>query len=171
MVSPFLVAQSNALGLYLTPHWLISKSCLPSPGPPSCYFHSPMLIWAIIISVQFSSVAKSCPTLCDPMDCSVPGFLVHHQLPEAAQTHFHRVSDAIQPSHPLSSPSPAFKSFPESGSFPMSQFFAWGDQSIGVSVSASVLLMNSQDWFPLGLTGLISLQFKGLSRVFPRPQF
>ena len=56
----------------------------------------------------FSSVAQSCLTLCDPMDCSTPGFPVHHQLPEFTQTHVHRVGDAIQPSHPLSSPSPAF---------------------------------------------------------------
>ena len=56
--------------------------------------------------VQFSSVAQPCPTLCDPMDCSMPGFPVHHQHPELAQTHVHRVSDAIQPSHPLLSPSP-----------------------------------------------------------------
>ena len=55
---------------------------------------------------QFSSVAQLCPTLCDPMDCSTPGLRVHHQLPEPAQTHVHRVGDAIQPSHPLSSPSP-----------------------------------------------------------------
>ena len=57
-------------------------------------------------SVQFSSVAQSCPTLCDPMNCSTPGLPVHHQLPEFTQTHVHRVSDAIQASHPLSSPSP-----------------------------------------------------------------
>ena len=56
-------------------------------------------------SVQFSSVAQSCPTLCDPMNCSSPGLPVHHQLPEFTQTHIHRVRDAIQPSHPLSSPS------------------------------------------------------------------
>ena len=55
-----------------------------------------------------SSVAQSCLTLCDPMDCSTPGFPVHHQLLEFAQTHFHQVHDAIQPSHPLLSPSPAF---------------------------------------------------------------
>ena len=55
---------------------------------------------------QFSSVVQSCPTLCTPMDCSVPGFPVHHQLLKLAQTHVHRVGDAIQPSHPLSSPSP-----------------------------------------------------------------
>ena len=57
-------------------------------------------------SVQFSSVAQSCPTLCDPMNHSTPDFPVYHQLPEFTQTHVHRVSDAIQPSHPLSSPSP-----------------------------------------------------------------
>ena len=55
---------------------------------------------------QFSSVAQLCPTLCDPMNCSTPGLPVHHQLPEFTQTHVHRVGDAIQPSHPLSSPSP-----------------------------------------------------------------
>ena len=59
-----------------------------------------------VTSVQFSSVAQSCPTLCDPMNCSTPGLPVHHQLPESTQTHVHWVSDAIQPSHPLSSPSP-----------------------------------------------------------------
>ena len=57
-------------------------------------------------SAQFSSVAQSCPTLCDPMDCSTPGLPVHHLLPEPAQTHVHRVSDAIQLSHPLSTPFP-----------------------------------------------------------------
>ena len=60
-----------------------------------------------IIQHQFSSVTQSCPTLCDPMDCSMPGFPVHHQLPELAQTHVPRVSDPIQPSHPLWSPSPS----------------------------------------------------------------
>ena len=59
-----------------------------------------------ICSVQFSSVAQSCPTLCDPMNRSTPGLPVYYQLPEFTQTHVHRVSDAIQPSHPLSSPSP-----------------------------------------------------------------
>ena len=68
------------------------------------------------------SVAQSCPTLCDPMNPSTPGLPVHHQLPEFTQTHIHQVSDAIQPSHPLSSPSPpAPKSLPASESFPMSQ--------------------------------------------------
>ena len=67
-------------------------------------------------SVQFSSVAQSCPTLCDPINRSTPGLPVHHQLPEFTQTHVHRVGDAIQPSHPLSSPSPpAFKQFQHQG--------------------------------------------------------
>ena len=117
-------------------------------------------------SVQFSSVAQSCPTLCNPMNCSTPGLPVHHQLLEFTQTHVHRVGDAIQPSHPLSSPSPCTQSFPAPGSFPMSQLFTSGGQGIGVSASASVLPMNTQDWSPLGWTGWISLQYKGLSRVF-----
>ena len=60
----------------------------------------------LYLSVQFSSVTQSCPTLCDPMNCSMPGLPVHHQLPESTQTHVHWVCDAIQPSHPLLSPSP-----------------------------------------------------------------
>ena len=116
---------------------------------------------AVIPSLKFqiSSVAQSCPTLCDPMDCSTLGFPVHHQLLELTQTHVHGVGNAIQPSHPLLSPSPGtLQSFPASGSFPVSQFFASGGQSIGASASASVLPMNIQDWFPLGWTGLIFLQ-------------
>ena len=121
----------------------------------------------VCYSIQFSSVAQSCLTLCKLMNCSTPGLLVHHQLPEFTQTHVHQVSDAIQPSHPLSSPSsPCPQSLPASGSFPMTQLFAWGGQSIGVSASASVLPKNTQDWSPLGWTGLISLQSKRLTRVF-----
>ena len=118
---------------------------------------------------QFSSVAQSCLTLCEPMNRSTPGLLVHHQLPEFTQTHVHRVSDAIQPSHPLSSPSPSASN--------LSQYqglFQWVGSSHQV---AKVLELQFQhqfqtfqwifkDWFPLGLTGLISLQSKGLSRVF-----
>ena len=98
-------------------------------------------------SLQFRSVAQSCLTLCDSMDCSAPGLPVHHQLPEFTQTHVHWVGDAIQPSHPLLSPSPPTQSFPASGSFLVSQFFASGSHSIGVSASASVLPMNIQDLF------------------------
>ena len=117
-------------------------------------------------SVQFSSVPQSCPTLCDPMDCSTPGLPVHHQLPELTQTH-----PLSQWCHPTISSSviPFFscpQSFPASGSFPMSQLFTSGGQSIGVSASTSVFPMNTQDWSPLGWTGWISLKFKGLSRIF-----
>ena len=74
---------------------------------------------------QIRSVAQSCPTLYDPMNRSTPSLPVHHQLPEFTETHVHRVSDAIQPSHPLSSPSPpAPQSLPASESFPISQLFA-----------------------------------------------
>ena len=79
-------------------------------------YNSVCLVYQILISQrtpyfqcllhQFSSVAQSCPALCDPMDCSMPDFPVHHQVLEFAQTHIHQVGDAIQPSHPLSSPSP-----------------------------------------------------------------
>ena len=120
----------------------------------------------VTISVQFSSVAQSCLTLCDPMSCSMPGLPVHHQLPESTQTrplswwcHLTISSSVV----PFSS---CPQSFPESVSFPMSQLFTWGGQSIGVSASVSVLPMNTQDLSPLGRTGWISLQSKGLSRVF-----
>ena len=116
---------------------------------------------------QFSSGAQSCRTLCDPMDCSTPGLPVYHQLPEFTQTHVHWVGDAIQPFHLLSSPSPpTFTLSQHQGSFPMSQLFPSSGQIIGASISASVLTKNIQGWFPLGLTDLISLLFKGLSRVF-----
>ena len=119
------------------------------------------------LAIQFSSVAHSCPTLCDPMNRSTPGLPVHHQLPEFIQTHVHRIGDAIQPSHPLSNPfSFCLQSFPASGSFQMSQFFPSGSQSIRVSALASFLPKNTQNWSPLGWTGWISLQSKGLSRVF-----
>ena len=116
-----------------------------------------------ILQFQFNSVTQSYLTLCNSMNCSMPGLPVHRQLLQFAQTHVHWVSDAIQPSYPLSSPSPP-QAFPASGSFQMSQFFTSGGQSIGVS--ASVLPPNIQDWFLLELTGLISLESKGLSRVF-----
>ena len=113
----------------------------------------------------FSSVAQSCPTLRDPMDCSTSGLPVHHQLPEFIQTHVHWVSDDIQPSHPLSSPSPPI--------FNLSQhqcLFKWVSSSHQVAklleFLLSVLPRNTQDWSPLGWTGWISLQSKGLSRVF-----
>ena len=115
-------------------------------------------------NVQFSR--SVCLTLCDPMDCSTPGLHIHHQLPEFTQMHVHRVGDAIQLSHLLSSLSPPAFNLSQHQSFQMSQFFASSSQSIGVSTSTSVLSMNIQDWFPLGWTGWIALRSKGLSIVF-----
>ena len=130
-----------------------------------CFFH---IYWLFpVSSVQFS---RSVRTLWDPMDCSTPGLPVHHQLPESTQTHVHWVSDAIQSPHPLSSPSPpapippSIRVFSKESTLRMSCSIL--RQSIGVSASASVLPMNTQDWSPLGWTGWISLQSKGLSRVF-----
>ena len=119
-----------------------------------------------ISSVHFSSVTQSCLTLCDPMNCSTPGLPVHHQLPEFTQTHVHRVGDTIQPSHPWSSPSPTAPNPSQHQSFPVSQFFTWGGQSIGVSALESFLPKNTQGWSPSEWTGWITLQSKGLSRVF-----
>ena len=106
----------------------------------------------------------SCVQLCDPMDCSMPNFPVH--LQKLAQTHVHWVGDAIQPHHPLPSPSSSAFSLSQYQSFLMSRLFASCGHSIGALTPASVLSMNIQDWFTLGLTGLLSLQSKGLSRVF-----
>ena len=112
--------------------------------------------------IQFSSVAELGLALCDPMDCSIPGLPVRHQLPEPTQIHVHRVGDAIQPSHPLSSPSPpAFNLSKHQGLF---QWIRWPKYwSLSFSFSPS---SEYSDWFPLGWTGWISLQPKGLSRVF-----
>ena len=118
-----------------------------------------------LYSVQFSSVAQLCLSLCNPMDCSTPSFPVFDHLPEFVQTHVHWVGDAIQSAHPFLPPFLLPSIFSASGSFPMSWLFASGGPSIGASASASVLPMNIQDWFPLELTGLISLQSKGLSRA------
>ena len=112
------------------------------------------------------------PTLCDPMDFSTLDCTVLHHLLEFAQIHVPWVSDAIQPSHSLLPPSPfAFNLFQHQGLFLMSQVFKSDDQSTGTSASASILPMNIQGWFPLGLTGSIYLKSKGLSRVFSSTQF
>ena len=124
-----------------------------------------LVLLTLCYKTRFSSVQSLSPVwLCDPMECSMPGLPVHHQLPELSQTHVHRVGDAIHPSHPLSSPSPpAFNLSQHQGLF---QWVSSSHQSIGVSPSASVLPMNIQDWSPWGWTGWISLQSKGLSTVF-----
>ena len=119
------------------------------------------------MNFQFSSVTQSCSTLWNPMDYSMPDFPVHHQLLELTQTYVYQVGDAIQPSHPLSSPfSSCLQTFSASGSFPVSRLFVSGGQSIEAWASTSVLPTNIQVWFPLGLVGLISLLSKGLPRVF-----
>ena len=111
----------------------------------------------IFITLNCCWVTQSCLTLCDSMACSMPGFPVLHCLPEFTQTHV-QMPSSVTHFCP--------QSFPGSGSFSVLFFrlFASGGQSIGAL--ASVLPMNIQDWFPLGLTDLISLQSKGLSRVF-----
>ena len=123
--------------------------------------------------VQFSRSVVS--THCDLMDCNTPGFPVHGQLPELSQTHVCHIDDAIQPSHSLLTPSPAFNLFQHQDLFQwvssLHQVAKWSfTLSIrwpnGVSPSALALPMNIQDWLTWGLTGLISLQSKGLSRVF-----
>ena len=117
-------------------------------------------------SVQFSSVAQSCLTLWDPINRSTPGLSVHHQLPEFTQTHVHRVSDAIQPSHPWSSPSPPapnpsqHQSFSNDSTLRMKWPKYWSFSfSIIPSKEMPGLISFRMDW-------LISLQSKGLSRVF-----
>ena len=127
-------------------------------------FHQPW--WASAILIRWeriwksgcSSVSKSCLTLCDPMDCSTPGSPVLHSLPEFAHIELVVLSNQLNPF------SFCLQTFPASGSFPVSQLFTSEGQSIGAS--ASVLPMNNQGWFPLGLTDLISLWAKRLSRVF-----
>ena len=120
-----------------------------------------------IKNAQFSSVTQLHPTICDLMDCSTSDFPVYHQLLELAQTHVHWVGHAIQASYPLLSPSPLLPSiFPSIRSFPMSQFFASGGHSIGASVQYQSFQWIIQDLLRFELNGLISLQSKGLSRVF-----
>ena len=118
-------------------------------------------------SVQFSSVAQSCPTLCNPINRSTPGLPVHHQLPESTQTHVHRVGDAIQPSHPRSSPSPPALNLSQHQGL-----FQWVSSWHQVAKVLEFQLQHqSFQWTPRtdlleGWTGWISLQSKGLSRVF-----
>ena len=119
-------------------------------------------------TVQFSSLAQLCLTLCDPMDCSTPGLPIHHQLQEFTQIHVHWVCDAIQPSHPLSSPSPPAHNLSQHQGL-----FKWVSSPHQVAKVLEFQLqhqsyqpVNTQDWSSLGWTGWISLQSKGLSRVF-----
>jgi len=132
--------------------------------------------WNDEIQNQFSSVAQSCPTLCNPINHSTPGLPVHHQFPESTQTHVHWVGDAIQPSHPLSSPSPpALNLSQHQGLFQwVSSSHQMGTllrQSIGVSASTSVLPMNTQDWAPLGWLVGSPCSPRDSQESSPTPQF
>jgi len=114
------------------------------------------------MSVVFQS--PSGVWLCDPMDCSMPGLPIPHHLPKFAQVHVHYKGDAIQPSHPLAHSSPsAFNISKHQGLF---QWVGCSDKNTGASASASFFPMSIQDWFPLRLTGFISLLSRGLSGVF-----
>ena len=122
-------------------------------------------------SCCFCSVAWSCPTLCDPWTAQCHASLSFTVSQSLLQLTFlrSRWDPTISSSVSLFSSCP--QSFPASGSFPMSRLFASGGQNIGASASAPVLPMNIQGWFPLGLTGFISLQSKGFSRVFSSTTF
>ena len=141
--------------------WYVAKLCTSSWEP----YRSRQV--NRLLSVHFSSVTQSCPTLCNPMGCSTTS----PPCPPPTPGVYSNSCPMSRWCHPTISFSVVLfssrlESFPASGSFPMSQFFASGGQRIRVSASASVLPMNIQDWSPLGCTGWISLQSKGLSRVF-----
>ena len=166
LASPCPQPVSGTACLRPQPYWQVPRPTLDTNR--SAHF------WILQVSQLVSSDGQSCPTLCDPMDCSTPGLPVHHQLPEFGPNSgplsrwcHPTISSSVVPF------SSCPQSFPASGSFQglfrvfhQNQLFTSGGQSIGVSASTSVLSMNIQDWFPLGWTGWISLQSKGLSRVF-----
>ena len=156
--------------------WSVIFIIFPLAPHPGCDPKSSQIIPVHIIygnedhgiwSNQFISVTQSCLILCNPMNRSTQGLPVHHQLLHTAQTNSCPSSWWCHPTISFFAiPFSCLQSFPASGYFPVSLFFSSGGQSIGVSASASALPMNIQDWFPLGMTGLISLQSSGLSRVF-----
>ena len=126
-----------------------------------------MGLWPTYFVNQFSSVSQSSPTLCDPMDCSTPGLPVHHQLLEFTQTRVHPVGDAIHSSHPLPSPSlPTFNLPQHQDLFQLVSSSHQVAKVLEFQLQHQSFPVNIQDWFPLGLTDWISLQSKGLSRVF-----
>ena len=130
-------------------------------------FNFTLLFWFIFLCCL---VTKSCLTLCNPMDCSMTGFPVLHYHLEFAQAHVHWIHhQSVMPSNHLILCCPLLflpSIFPSTGSFPVSQLFVSGGQSIGASASVSVLPINIMGWLPLGLIGFISLLSKELSRVF-----
>ena len=128
-----------------------------------CFWLQSHCRW-LLSSVQL--VTQLCLTLCDPMNYSTPGLPVHRQLPEFTQTYVHWVRDAIKTSHPLLSPSWPALNLSSIRVFSNKSFFPSGGQSTEVSATASLFPMDIQDWLPLGWTGWISLETKGLSRLF-----
>ena len=135
----------------------IDNEDLLSPSTYKIFKHQLTLLWFSLSSPCCYLITKSWLTL-----CSTPDSSVLHYLPKFAQIHVPWVNDAIQPSHPLPSPSIAFSLFLTLGPFPVIWLITLGGQSIGDSALTSVLPINIQGWFPLGLTNLISLQSKGL---------
>ena len=131
---------------------------------PLHFFFNLHAVKFTLFDVELNVVVQSCLTLCDPMDCSTPGFPVHHQLLELTLTHVHWVSDAVQASQPLLSPSP-----PALYPSQHQSLFQWVNSSHEVAkvpALASFLPEKTQGWSPSEQTGWISLQSKGLSRVF-----
>ena len=156
-----VVQPSHVYFVLRLPHMHLKSLSIVSEGTQT------ILLWFYFFNVfQFSSTAQSCPTLCDPMDCITPGLSVHHQLPEFTQTHVHWVGDAIQPSHPLLSPSLAFNLSQHHGLFKWVSSLHQVAKVLEFQLLTSVLPMNTRDWSPSGWNGWISLQSKGLSRVF-----
>ena len=156
LVTPWTVTCPAPLSMEFSgqEHW----SGFPFPSPTILKSFLKFLRTIVCFSCACCcSVAESCLTVCNPMDCSTPGLPVPHHRLKFAQAHFHWINDTIQPSHSLLPTSPsAFNLFQHQGLFQPS------GQSIGASASASVLLMSSQGWFPLWWTGLISFLSKGL---------
>ena len=119
-------------------------------------------LWYIYTMIQFSKVAQSCPTLCNPMNRSTPGLPIHHKLPESTQTHAHRVGDAIQPSHPLLSPPPPAPNLSQHQGL-----FQWVNSSHEVAKVLELQLQHqSFQWTPRTYLLSDGLQSKGVSRVF-----
>ena len=152
----------------LTPLSAVSQDPARNAKPQTSDLSQNHCIWICILTrstIQVSSVTQSCPTFCEPMDCSMSGFPVHHQLPELLQTHVYWVGDVIQPSHPLSSPSlPAFNLSQHQGLFKWVLHIRW---PVYWSCSFSISPSNEYSGLiSLGWTGRISLLSKGLSRVF-----
>ena len=161
---------------WIVPYRKLSKtqSVKPYPSPSSLIgcnslVKMPSLLifpWVMTLLNQVSSVAQLCPTLCNPIDCSTPFFPVHHQTPETTQTPVCHISDAIQPSNPLLSPSPLYVNLSQhQGLFQWLGYLHQVSKVLDFCFSIS-LPMNTQHWFPLGWTSWISLKSRAISRVF-----